>query len=278
MLKGIPGCGKTTWAKKQQEDYPGRYKRVNKDDLRDMLDNGRWSSSNEKMVLSVRDFIVEQALEDGQHVIVDDTNFHPKHKKRMEEIASEHEHDVKVEEKFFDVQLEVALQRNLEREDSVPPQVIRDMYYKHVEDVEDYSPENGLAEAVIVDVDGTLAKMENRSPYEWDRVKEDSVHEDVKNLVNLLHDDFTILVVTGRDGCCKDLTREWLEENNIEFDELYTRDEGDDRKDYIVKKEIFDENIRSKYDVQFVLDDRNQTVRGWRSMGLKCYQVARGNF
>ena len=278
MLKGIPGCGKTTWAKKQQEDHPGRYKRVNKDDLRDMLDNGRWSSSNEKMVLQVRDFIVKEALEDGKHVIVDDTNFHPKHKKRMEEIAKEHEHDVKVKEKFFDVQLEVALQRNLEREESVPPDVIRDMYYEHVEGVEDYDPEDNLPPAIIVDVDGTLAKMENRSPYEWDRVDEDSVHEEVREAVNKLFPDYSILVVTGRDGSCKELTRQWLNENGIMFDQLWTRPEGDTRKDFTVKREIFDDNIRGEYDVKFVLDDRNQTVRCWRQMGLKCFQVSRGNF
>jgi len=41
ILKGLPGSGKTTWAKEQIAKSPGNYKRINKDDLREMLDNSR---------------------------------------------------------------------------------------------------------------------------------------------------------------------------------------------------------------------------------------------
>lgn len=40
ILKGLPGSGKSTWAKEQLEKYPGRYKRICKDDLRAMLASG----------------------------------------------------------------------------------------------------------------------------------------------------------------------------------------------------------------------------------------------
>ena len=56
------------------------------------------------------------------------------------------------------------------------------------------------------------------------------------------------------------------------------RKTGDFRKDSIVKKELFDENVRGKYNIEFVLDDRNQVVEMWRSIGLVCLQVADGNF
>jgi hypothetical protein len=59
---------------------------------------------------------------------------------------------------------------------------------------------------------------------------------------------------------------------------LYMRPEGDMRKDAIVKLEIFDNEIRDNYDVQFALDDRNQVVEAYRSIGLTVLQVTDGEF
>ena len=56
------------------------------------------------------------------------------------------------------------------------------------------------------------------------------------------------------------------------------RKEGDHRRDSIVKKEIYDTLIKDEFDVEFVLDDRQQVVDMWREIGLKCLQVAEGNF
>ena len=78
MLKGLPASGKSTWAKAKMAEHPGSCKRVNKDDLRAMLDLGKWSQDNEKFVLSVSRSIVDGALGHGKHVIVDDTNLAPK--------------------------------------------------------------------------------------------------------------------------------------------------------------------------------------------------------
>jgi hypothetical protein len=56
------------------------------------------------------------------------------------------------------------------------------------------------------------------------------------------------------------------------------RAEGDTRKDSIIKEEIYRAEIENKYNVLFVLDDRNQVVELWRRLGLTCLQVAEGNF
>ena len=62
------------------------------------------------------------------------------------------------------------------------------------------------------------------------------------------------------------------------FDDLYMRLPNDLRKDSIVKQEIYEMCIKDKYNVLFVLDDRDQVVNMWREQGLKCLQVAEGNF
>jgi hypothetical protein len=59
---------------------------------------------------------------------------------------------------------------------------------------------------------------------------------------------------------------------------LFMRKNGDYRKDAIIKKEIFDNNIRGKFNIDFALDDRNQCCEMWRSLGLTCLQVANGDF
>ncbi|KKL23847.1 hypothetical protein LCGC14_2421320, partial [marine sediment metagenome] len=48
ILKGLPASGKTTWAIGQIIKNPGKCKRINKDDLREMFDCGQWSRDNEK--------------------------------------------------------------------------------------------------------------------------------------------------------------------------------------------------------------------------------------
>lgn len=75
LTKGLPASGKTTWAKAKLYNNPGMYKRINKDELRSMLDDGKWSQHNEDFIIKVRDSLILQALEEGKHVIVDDTNF-----------------------------------------------------------------------------------------------------------------------------------------------------------------------------------------------------------
>ncbi|WP_216080453.1 hypothetical protein, partial [Shigella flexneri] len=76
----------------------------------------------------------------------------------------------------------------------------------------------------------------------------------------------------------KDVTTHWLYEHYGILFNLSMRKDGDVREDSIVKLEMFNEHIRDKYYVDFVLDDRNQVVELWRSLGLTCLQVADGCF
>ncbi len=136
-----------------------------------------------------------------------------------------------------------------------------------------------LPNALIVDIDGTLAHMVNRGPYDASLYHTDTVDETIRSLVGLYYiQGPKILVVSGRDDTYKDVTAKWLSDNFIGYDELYMRKGGDKRNDAIVKQEIFEEHIKGKYEIEFVLDDRNRVVKMWRELGLKCLQVADGDF
>ena len=128
LLKGLPASGKSTWAREKLAE--GNIKRVNKDDLRAMIDNSKWTGSNEKFIKKVRDSIVVQALQTGNHVIVDDTNLHVGHYDRMKQLAKENNARVEVVE--FDTPLEVCIERDANRENSVGVDVIQGMYDRYI--------------------------------------------------------------------------------------------------------------------------------------------------
>lgn len=135
---------------------------------------------------------------------------------------------------------------------------------------------------VIFDIDGTLAKMNDRSPFDWSRVGEDKPKIPIINILKMFTcccSSYEIFLFSGRDEVCREITENWLYENGIEFKQLFMRSKGDIRKDAIVKKELFNNHIKGKYEVLAVFDDRQQVVDMWRNeLGLTCLQVAEGNF
>jgi len=253
------------------------FKRINNDDLRKMFDNGHYSSDMEKFIKKAVDALVLLALEEGKHVILDNTHLSETSINRIKELVKG-KAEVVIEDKFLQVPLETCIKNDLKRFDSVGKDVIIKLYEQHIKKTEPIIQDETLAKAIIVDIDGTLAHMKDRSPFDWQRVGEDECDETIKSIVNTYDNFGTIIVMSGRDGSCKEITEKWLEDNNIKYDLLLMRAEGDFRKDSIVKKELFDNNIKDKYFIEYVMDDRLQTVNMWRSIGLKCLQVQDGNF
>ena len=277
MTKGLPGSGKTTWAVEQVKK--NSWKRVNKDDLRGMIDWGRHSKYNEKSILQVRDMMVTHYLSNGDNVIVDDTNLASKHETRLRQLAKESGAEFRIQD-FTDVTVEECLKRNELRPDFVPPKVIREMYEQFLKpEIPTYQPDPSLPKAVIVDIDGTLAHMVDRGPYDATKYHTDVVDTIIRDLVNLLDDYVTIIVVSGRDTTYRDVTEGWLKDNDVAYKAIFMRPVDDKRSDSIVKREIFEDNIRDNYNVLFVLDDRNRVVDMWRNeLGVKVLQVAEGDF
>ena len=132
--------------------------------------------------------------------------------------------------------------------------------------------------AIICDIDGTLALRGDRGIYEWEKVGEDTLNEPIAKLVNYVANRYEVLYVSGRNDVCVNQTRLWLYEHSMALGRLFMRKDGDMRKDCIVKSEIYTNHIADHYNIAYVLDDRNQVVEMWRSLGLTCLQVADGNF
>ena len=276
MLKGLPASGKSTYAK-ELVSKNHNWVRVNKDDLRAMMNNGEFSGKLEKQVVKTEREIAENALKLGKNVVIDDTNFNPTHEEYFRQLAKTYKAEFEI--KFFDTPLEICMVRDNKRLNGVGEMVIRKMYNQYLKPQPAvYEHNKNLRTAIMCDIDGTLAHMIDRSPYDWGRVDTDEVDLTIKNLLDVLKDKYFIILVSGRDEVCREKTEKWLRGNDITYGMLLMRPENDIRKDSIVKRELFERYIRDYYNIEFVLDDRNQVVEMWRSLGLKCLQVAEGDF
>jgi predicted kinase len=279
MLKGLPASGKSTFAKKLVSDSNGQWKRVNKDDLRAMLDNSKHSKDREKFILKIRDLIIEEAIENGKNVVIDDTNLAPFHENRLKQLAEKHKVDFEVDDTFLSVSLDECIERDLKRDNPVGKKVITKMYYSYVYKENFYESEVN-ENCIIVDIDGTVAKMNGRSPFDWDRVDEDLPKMNIINLVKsyVFSSHCTLVFMSGRDEVSRTKTISWLDKYFTFPYKLYMRKEGDNRSDVIVKKELFYDNVHDKLNPLFVIDDRRQVVDLWRSLGLTCLEVADHRF
>lgn len=277
VLKGLPGSGKTTWAKAQLTDSRVTV-RVNKDDLRKMLfGDAKRQGWHERLVIDIRDAIIGTSLFEKKNVIVDDTNFNPIHEKRIREIAEVS--GAKVEVKTFDTPLGECIDNDLKRDRSVGETVIRDMHDMYIRPTLRFEQDPALDEAVIFDLDGTLALMGDRNPYDASDCEYDKLNHDVFDaMMRHKQSGHAIIICSGRSSQYLPQTDRWLGKMGIQPDLFLMRKEGDTRKDSVVKKEMFINEIAPKYYVNVVYDDRQQVVDMWRDLGLTVFHVADGRF
>lgn len=146
--------------------------------------------------------------------------------------------------------------------------------------VEPYvQPGNDAGHAVIFDIDGTLAIMGDRSPYDGDLVHLDTINEDVRRALWNYHEQgATVYIVTGRDEKYRQVTESWLAANHAYHDQMFMRPtEPDDQpktEDSVVKHDLFNLHIRPKgHRIVGVFDDRHRVLRMWRKLGLTTFHI-----
>ena len=281
--KAASGSGKSFQAEELYKANPGKYKIITKDDLRALFDCGIWNSKAEKFVLLAQDELIKLALSSGYSVLVPDTNLHPKHKERFEEIAHEYSANLICHD-LTHLDIDLCIKRDLNRARSVGEAVIRKQYKEYI----DKPPisrvyDNNLPKCLIVDLDGTVAKnTSGRGFYDWKRVGEDSpnvpVINTVKSMINY-NVDLEIIFMSGRDEICRPETEQWLWDQGFsDYIALYMRPHANFEKDFIVKEKLFMDHIDGKFEVVGAFDDRKSICDLWRRLGIQCYQVSEGDF
>lgn len=297
VTRGLPGCGKSTYAKAWVAEDPENRIRVNRDDIRAMA--GFWPVGNreqEDLVTKIEEASVRAGLKQGKGVIVDATHLRARHLRRW------YDFDADVEVIDFPVAPEECGNRDAERRAKGGASVGRDVIFSmakqyHIKDDGTlpplpgplakpdtdfplYTPTGNLAPTFIFDIDGTLAEMDGRGPYDGHLYHTDKVHKPVADMLRHLSKSYTIVVVTGRDEQWRMITEDWLDYHGLlpDIDRVFMRAHDDNRNDAIVKAEILHRDIAPRYDVLGAFDDRDRVVAAWRAMGIKCYQVEPGDF
>lgn len=284
ILSGISASGKTTYAKKfLANNYD--YIRVSRDDVRDQLFNRTYNCLDEELVTSIVNKQIQAAFDYGYNVLVDNTSLRKNFISNLILIANLN--DARANILKFEVDIDEAIKRDASREKSVGADVIRKQA-KMYKDIKDFEPINYYFEnlgrnlegdsCLIVDIDGTLADRVSRDWWDFKLVETDELILHTKRLIDKYKDEKTIILLSGRNKSCFDLTCNWLDKWDVHFDMLLVREEDDFRADAIVKYELYKEYVYPFFNVEFVVDDRDQVVRMWRKIGLNCLQVNYGDF
>jgi predicted kinase len=296
-----PGTGKTTWAKQYLEEHKNdefKWVRVSRDDIRMMCFNVEFDVANEVTVTQIEDKLVRLALEEGRNVLIDATHINRKSRNKWHKLALDIG-GIDVIEKGFKIDLETCLERNRNRDRKVPEDIIRSMFEKlkksgfeewketiypeHVIETQIFNEK--LPDAIICDLDGTIADNSWRNVYNTSLCEQDRPIGEIIDLINLESGIFIedecwntkILFVTARSEIYREKTHDWLikhvelvHTNNIN---LFMRPDCDKRHATIIKKELYEQHIKGKYNVKYTLDDNPAICRMWRRLGLKTLQL-----
>lgn len=139
-------------------------------------------------------------------------------------------------------------------------------------------------DSIIVDVDGTLCDVTSVRHYVTGESRNFAAfHEasrfcptrpDVERAVRAAHAaGIAVVIVTARDARFERTTRDFLARNDIPFDALFMRPWGDQRRDTIVKGEIFEAITSAGFRPIAAIDDRQDIAAVWESHGVPTFVV-----
>jgi predicted kinase len=285
-LRGLPACGKTTLAREKVRT-DGNVARVNRDDLRAMLFESKWTGKRERLVTYIEQAIARTCFEFGYNVIVDDTNLSPRTQNMWTGFVAGQDNRTHAVEHVIEeisIPLEECIARdeerwfNDQRRGYVGRVVIENMARRYglLPELKDDKP------IVLCDIDGTLADLRHRRHYLQGETKDwkgffaamtaDLPIWPVIKWVNALAQDYYVFLVSGRPLDYQDETMAWLEAYEVKYHRLFMRNSGDKRPDVDVKAVMLQDLPKDR--ILFVIDDRPSVcIKVWRANGIPCYQV-----
>lgn len=275
LTVGISASGKSTWARERANSHASCD--INRDWIRFniVVPDATWATyrftkAREKEVTRIQEEMIMAAWGMGQDVTISDTNLSPKVRARLTKLLTDIGYTVELKE--FPITFEEAYKRDNLRANGVGRDILYSQWLAWLafKGRRVYAPDRNKQSAVIFDVDGTLADMNGeRGPFEWSKVGGDIPRQLVIDMANAYYEQgHEIIVLSGRDSVCYDLTYEWLRRFDVPFSALYMRAEGDQRKDSEIKEELFWTDDIQKYNIVACVDDRPQMIRLWHELKI----------
>lgn len=276
-----PGAGKSTFAK---TNYP-RYVYINQDE-------------QGKQHLEM----FHKALIEGKDIVVDRMNFNKVQRNRYLNPAKELGYHIEIV--VLHESYDKCLQRCFDRKNHPTIQTVEEAKsalntfftkYERVEDGEaDKITRIWLKDhfhikppAIWIDMDNTLSSADHREHHlqgekkNWkaffDEMDKDPINEWCGEIIRRFSSGFDgdpfitrtmVLICSARPDDYRKKTIDWLNKNNVIYDDLLMRRKGDYRKDSLVKEIMYEFEVKTKYDLLFCIDDRKDVIDKIRSHGV----------
>lgn len=288
ILVGIPGSGKTYWAKQflmKNSDWV----RISRDDLRLMLTNKpKVEPKMENMINQVIFNMIDNCLSKKMNVVLDATHLN---RNAVKELKEKYSYMADIDFMVFNTSLKKAIESDKGRDYVVGEHAIKEFYekFKIITDSGDLQPTkkqprknkvpvmNGVNDAVIFDIDGTLSLLKNRKYDDFHLAYRDDINLIVSEKIDYHRSKGrTVIIMTGRSYEAKKETEEWLELHEVHYDMLLMRPKDDFRSDVSIKRELYETYIKDHYNVISAYDDRLSICRLWDDLGIFTYTVNQG--
>ena len=140
---------------------------------------------------------------------------------------------------------------------------------------------------VIIDIDNTLCISNERfqlatkpnGKIDWDIVYKPELIKNDKPFYPMIDltkkykkDGVEVIILTGRPDSVEGVTKEWLQQYEIEYDQLIMRNRSSHfLKASIYKKKVYETIIKS--DVFCAYDDDEDIIQMWNSLGIPAFKV-----
>lgn len=290
LVQGIPGSGKSTWAKKWVEEDPIHRVRWNNDDCRKMC-GPYWIPERETFIRIIRESFLNAAMMAPKDIVIDDMNLNPNTiefyenlVKNYNKVASSRGREpYTIEYKLFNTPVEECIRRDALRENPVGEQFIRGTFKKYALYIRDCQNTkiidnmaklyiNNKPNCVLVDLDGTLTYALERPWYGKEAASKmfnDKANVGLVTLLRSLSEDVKIIIMSGRsEGDEAKASLNWLSYWNIKSEQAIFRKEGDYRAGEIIKLENYNKYIKGKFNVLAAVEDDPKCVKMYQEQGI----------
>ncbi|CAB4124072.1 Protein of unknown function DUF2410 [uncultured Caudovirales phage] len=148
-------------------------------------------------------------------------------------------------------------------------------------DFELQQPLHKRNKTVVFDLDGTLAddmKYEKHHKVRHEGFAKEALNVNTnEDIVNKLRKAKTsgnnVVILTARSAHYRDETKKWLHKNEIPYDALVMRPTDNTEKDKKVKRELLEEDILPKFNVDKAYDDKKKNVKMFDKLGIDAKRV-----
>jgi beta-phosphoglucomutase-like phosphatase (HAD superfamily) len=137
-------------------------------------------------------------------------------------------------------------------------------------------PLHKRADTVLFDLDGTIAdtmKYEKQHKHRHEGFAKEALSVGVNDdMVQKMHkakaNGDNVVILTARSAHYREETKQWLHKNQIPYDALVMRPTDNQQKDKKVKRELLEEDILPKFDVEKAYDDKKKNRKMFEKLGI----------